>query len=393
MSYSRRFAAPNPLPHAKIGFQLISWEPCDWIEITIIIAIAGEFRSAGILLVPMQEGPAVFSIFNTEQIAGPSCIGTSKMPALRGMTTPKATEQRNPRTRGIDAKTTIEILRAIHREDATVVKAVSGALPAIARAVDAIAGALQRGGRLFYVGAGTSGRLAALDAAELPPTFGTPPRMVQAVIAGGRSALTHAVEGAEDNRTQGARDLAARGLNAKDAVVGIAASGATPYALGALEYANRKGAITIGITSNPRTPITQVARISIVTRTGPEVITGSTRMKAGTAQKLVLNMLSTATMIRLGRVYDNWMIGVALTNRKLQARGLRILREATGASVAESTRALRQSRHNLGVALIMLKTGASARQAKRLLRTNQGHVHNTLNRTQTITSGRHKSHG
>jgi N-acetylmuramic acid 6-phosphate etherase len=309
------------------------------------------------------------------------------------MTTPKATEQRNPRTRGIDAKSTIAILRAIHREDASVAKAVSGALPTMARAVDVIAHALQQGGRLFYVGAGTSGRLAALDAAELPPTFGTRPRMVQAIIAGGRRALTHAVEGAEDNRAQGAKDLAARGLNAKDAVVGIAASGGTPYVLGALEFAKRKGAVTIGITSNPRTAITQVAQISIVTPTGPEVVTGSTRMKAGTAQKLVLNMLSTATMIRLGRVYDNWMIGVALTNRKLQARGLRILMEASGASVAESTRALRQSGHNLGAALIMLKTGASARQAKGLLRDTHGHVHNALNRSKRNANSFHKAHG
>jgi N-acetylmuramic acid 6-phosphate etherase len=270
---------------------------------------------------------------------------------------------------------------------------VSGALPAIAHAVDAIAYALQQGGRLFYVGAGTSGRLAALDAAELPPTFGTPPRMVQAVIAGGRRALTQAVEGAEDNRAKGAKDLAARGLNAKDTVVGIAASGGTLYVLGALEFAKRKGAVTIGITSNPRTPITRVAKIVVVTPTGPEAITGSTRMKAGTAQKLALNMLSTATMIRLGRVYDNWMIGVALTNRKLQARGLRILMEASGASVAESTRALRQSGHNLGAALIMLKTGASARQAKRLLRDTHGHVHNALNRSKRNANSFHKAHG
>ncbi len=309
------------------------------------------------------------------------------------MTTQRATEQRNPRTRGIDAKSTTEILRAIHREDASVANAVSSALPAIARAVDGIVRALQQGGRLFYVGAGTSGRLAALDAAELPPTFGTPPRMVQAVIAGGRRALTHAVEGAEDNRTQGAKDLAARRLTAKDTVVGIAASGGTPYVLGALEFANRKGAITIGITSNPRTLITKGVDISIVTQTGPEVITGSTRMKAGTAQKLVLNMLSTATMIRLGRVYDNWMIGVALTNRKLQARGLRILMEASGAGVAESTRALRQSGHNLGAALIMLKTGASAQEARRLLRDTQGHVHNAINRTRRIAKSSHNAHG
>jgi N-acetylmuramic acid 6-phosphate etherase len=309
------------------------------------------------------------------------------------MTKPRVTEQRNPRTHGIDAKSTIEILRAIHGEDASVIEAVAGALPAIARAVDAIAGAMKQGGRLFYVGAGTSGRLAALDAAELPPTFGTPPRVVQAVIAGRRRALTHAVEGAEDDRTKGAKDLAARGFQAKDVAVGIAASGGTPYVLGALEFAKRKGAATIGITSNPKTLITRVAQISIVTPTGPEVITGSTRMKAGTAQKLVLNMLSTAAMIRLGRVYDNWMIGVALTNRKLQARGLRILMEASGKGVAESTRALRQSGHNLAAALIMLQTGASARQAKRLLRDTQGHVHNALNQAKKITSNAHKAHG
>ncbi len=315
-----------------------------------------------------------------------------KMPAPH-----RPTEQRNPRTRGIDVRSITEILRMIHREDASVAKAVSAALPAIARAVDAIAGALQSGGHVFYVGAGTSGRLATLDAAELPPTFGISPRMVQAVIAGGRRALTNAVEGAEDDRSQGAKDLKARGLTAKDAVVGIAASGGTPYVLGALEFAKRKGAMTIGITSNPRTPISQVARISIVTPTGPEVITGSTRMKAGTAQKLVLNMLSTATMIRLGRVYDNWMFGVAMTNRKLQARGLRILMEASGTDVAESTRALRQSGHNLGAALIMLKTGASARQALRLLRDTQNHVHNALNiaanRTRRNTNRSHNSHG
>ncbi|HEY2645404.1 MAG TPA: N-acetylmuramic acid 6-phosphate etherase [Candidatus Acidoferrales bacterium] len=309
------------------------------------------------------------------------------------MPKPRATEQRNPRTRGIDGKSTSEILREIHRENVSVAKAVAAALPSIARAVDAIAGALRQGGRLFYVGAGTSGRLATLDAAELPPTFGTSPRMVQALIAGGRRALTHAVEGAEDNRTQGARDLAAHGLNTKDVVVGIAASGGTPYVLGALDYARKKGAVTIGFTSNPRTQITKVARISIVTPTGPEVITGSTRMKAGTAQKLVLNMFSTAVMIRLGRVYDNWMIGVALTNRKLRARGLRILMEASGTDVAESTRALRLSGHNLSIALIMLKTGASAQHARELLRDTQGHVHNAISRTGRKARSSRKANG
>jgi N-acetylmuramic acid 6-phosphate etherase len=284
------------------------------------------------------------------------------------------TERRNLRTHGID-------------------RAVSSAIPSIARAVDAIAGALQDGGRLFYVGAGTSGRLAALDAAEIPPTFGTSPQMVQAVIAGGRRALTKSVEGAEDNRRTGAAALARQNVKSRDVVVGIAASGGTPYVLSALEYAKKKGAVTIGLTSNSRTPITRLARISIVTRTGPEVITGSTRMKAGTAQKLVLNMLSTAVMIRLGRVYDNWMIGVALTNSKLRARGLRILVEASGASVAESTRALRQSGHNLAIALIMLRTGASAQKAKRLLRDTHGHVHNALNQAKAVAGDSHNPHG
>jgi N-acetylmuramic acid 6-phosphate etherase len=204
--------------------------------------------------------------------------------------------------------------------------------------------------------------------------------MVQAVIAGGRRALTRAVEGAEDNHTQGARDLTKQRLNSSDVVVGITASGSTPYVLGALEFARRRKAVTIGITSNPRTPITRAAKISIVTPTGPEIITGSTRMKAGTAQKLVLNMLSTAAMIRMGRVYDNWMIGVTLTNRKLQARGLRILVEASGATVAEATRALRQSGHNLDVALIMVKGGVSARDARRKLQAAQGNLREALTR-------------
>jgi len=291
---------------------------------------------------------------------------------------PRATEQRNPRTRALDAMSTSGILRAIHREDVTVARAVGRAIPAIARAVEAIVAALNRGGRVFYVGAGTSGRLAALDAAEIPPTFGTPGRKVQAVIAGGRRALTHAVEGAEDNKAQGARDLAARQLSRNDAVVGISASGATPYVLGALGYARRRGAVVISITSNPRTPVARLAPISIVTETGPEAITGSTRMKAGTAQKMVLNMLSTAVMTRLGRVYDNWMIGVALTNRKLKQRGLRILAEASGSSVAEATRALRQSGHDLRAALIILKCGVDAGTARRRLRRAGGNLRAAL---------------
>ncbi len=288
------------------------------------------------------------------------------------------TEERNPRTRGLDLHSTSEIVRSLNLEDFAVPAAVRRELPAIARAVDAIAAALQRGGRLIYVGAGTSGRLAVLDAAECPPTFGVSPGTVQAVIAGGRRALTTPVEGAEDNATAGVRDLRARKISSRDAVVGLTASGATPYVLGALRYAKRRGALTIGVTSNPRAPIARLARILIAPQTGPEAVTGSTRLKAGTAQKLVLNLLSTATMVRLGRVYDNWMTGVALTNRKLRRRGVRILEQAAGASVSEAERALRQSGHNLPLALVMLKRGIGAAEARRRLQAANGHLRNAL---------------
>jgi N-acetylmuramic acid 6-phosphate etherase len=289
-----------------------------------------------------------------------------------------STEQRNPRSRGLDLKSTREILRIINREDARVPAAVARELPRIVRAVDEISCALGRGGRLIYVGAGTSGRLAALDAAECPPTFGVSPRVVQAVVAGGRQALVRAVEGAEDSAAQGARDVAARRVTRKDVVVGLAASGSTPYVLGALAYARRRGATTIGVTSNRRSALTRVAHIVIAPEVGPEVLAGSTRMKAGTAQKLVLNMLSTAAMIRAGRVYDNWMIGVALTNRKLRERGLRILTEATGATVEEAARALRQAGHDLRTALLMLETGTSAAEARPRLRWAGGNLRKAL---------------
>ena len=288
------------------------------------------------------------------------------------------TEQRNPRSRGLDRKSTLDILRAINREDATVALAVRRELPRIARAVDAIVKTLRGGGTLFYIGAGTSGRLAVLDAAECPPTFGTPPRMVRAIIAGGERALRHAVEGAEDSAANGARDLRRAGVSRRDVVVGIAASGTTKYVLGALEFARRRGAITIGVTSNPRSPVARKARISIAPDTGPEAIAGSTRMKAGTAQKMVLNMLSTAAMVRLGRVYENWMVHVALTNQKLRRRGARILEEAAGVSLSAAEHALRQAEHNLPAALVMLKTGASVREAQRQLAAAGGNVRQAL---------------
>lgn len=291
---------------------------------------------------------------------------------------PSRTEQRNPRSRGLDKKSTLEILRALNREDAGVAPAVRRELPAIARAVDAIANAFQRAGTLFYVGAGTSGRLAVLDAAECPPTFGTPPKMVRAIIAGGARALQHAVEGAEDSVANGARDLRRAGVSRRDVVVGLSASGTTPYVLGAIDLARRLGAVTVGVTSNPRSPLTKKARIAIAPDTGPEAIAGSTRLKAGTAQKMVLNLLSTAAMVLSGRVYENWMVHVALTNQKLRRRGARILEEATGASPRAAEHALRQSGHNLPVALVMLKTREDANKARTLLAGSAGNVRQAL---------------
>lgn len=292
--------------------------------------------------------------------------------------TPHVTERRNPRSRWLDLKSTAEILRIINREDAGVARAVAREIPAIARAVDAIAAALRCGGRLIYAGAGTSGRLAVLDASECPPTFGVPPTLVQGVIAGGRRALLSAVEGAEDDPAQGARDLRKKKLTSKDVVVGLTASGATPYVLGALRYARQRGAATIGVTCNRGAAIERVARITIAAQVGPEVIAGSTRMKAGTAQKMVLNMLSTAAMVRLGHVYDNWMINVALTNKKLRRRGLRLLEEATGASVSEAARAARQAGHDLRTALVMLKCGLGAPEAKKRLKQTGGDLRMAL---------------
>lgn len=288
-----------------------------------------------------------------------------------------ATERRNPRSQRLDQLTTRELLQTINREDQMVAGAVTKEIGAIARAVTAIVQAIERGGRLIYVGAGTSGRLAALDAAECPPTFGVPAGLVQAVIAGGLRAMTRASEEQEDSLLQGGRDLAGRKVSARDVVVGVTASGGTPYVLGALQYARKRGAMTITVTSNRTSAAARIAQITIAPRTGPEVIAGSTRMKAGTAQKLILNMLSTAAMIRLGRVYNNWMVDLSMSNEKLRRRGLRILEEATGASSADAKRALARS-GNLRVALLMLETGESAAEAERSLKQSAGNLRRAL---------------
>src|SRR5256886_6748219 len=228
----------------------------------------------------------------------------------------RLTEQRNAASRNLDRMTAMEIVRLMNREDRKVAIAVGRELPAIARAVDAIVNGIRKGSRLFYVGAGSSGRMGVLDAAECPPTFGTSPKLVQALIAGGRRAITNAVEGAEDSTRNGERDLRAKKLTRNDVVVGIAASGTTPYVLGALRCARKRGATTVAVTSNLRVPVGRLAKIVIAPEVGPEVLTGSTRLKAGTSQKMGLHMLSTAVMARLGHVYENLMVDVVINNEE-----------------------------------------------------------------------------
>ena len=274
--------------------------------------------------------------------------------------------------------TSIQLVRLMNREDHKVADAVQRELPTIARAVDAIETRMRKGGRLIYVGAGSSGRIGVLDASECPPTFGTPPSLVRALIAGGKKAVTQPVEGAEDRRGRAAEDLKKLHLTSNDSVVGIAASGTTPYVLAAIRYANKKRAFTVGLTANRKSPLARAVNISITPDVGPEVLTGSTRLKAGTSQKMVLNMLSTGVMVRLGHAYENLMIDLGQTNAKLKDRAKRILQEASGKSVSAAEHALRQSDHDLRVALVMLKRGATASEARRLLNESEGSLRRAL---------------
>jgi N-acetylmuramic acid 6-phosphate etherase len=288
------------------------------------------------------------------------------------------TEARNPAAGRLDTSSALEIARLINAEDAKVAPAVRRALPQIAQAIDLITAGLERGGRLIYVGAGTSGRIAALDAAECPPTFNTDPRMVQFVMAGGQKALGAAVEANEDSRTLGRRDMAAKKPSKNDVIVGIAASGRTPYTIAALEYARRHGAKTVAVTCNRHSALGKAAEVSIVVEVGPEVVAGSSRMKAGTAQKMVLNMLSTGAMARLGYVYGNLMVNVHLKNRKLVARGISILQSAAGVDQGRARRSLRRSGNRVPVALIMLQADVSPMQAEKCLRRAKGHVRKAI---------------
>jgi N-acetylmuramic acid 6-phosphate etherase len=290
----------------------------------------------------------------------------------------RRTEQRNLASHNLDHMSSLEIVRLMNREDRRIAPAIARELPAISRAVDGIVDCIGHGGRLLYIGAGTSGRLGVLDASECPPTFGVSPQLVRALIAGGARAIQNPVEGAEDNRAQARRDLRKLGLTKNDALVGLAASGTTPYVLSAIAYAKQKGALTVGVTANRDSPLVRAARIAIAPNVGPEVLTGSTRIKAGTAQKMVLNMLSTASMVRLGHAYDNLMIDLTKTNKKLKDRAGRILIEASGKDLSAVEHALRQSEHNLRVALIMLKRGFSAELARKALHEAGGNLRRAL---------------
>lgn len=288
------------------------------------------------------------------------------------------TEQQNPRSHDIDQNSTLDMLHVINDEDATVAQVVREALPSIAQAVDAITAGLRNGGRLIYVGAGTSGRLGMLDAVELVPTFSVSPDLVVALVAGGHAALTQSIENAEDNREMGRADLLALNITPHDTVVGIAASGRTPYVLAALEAANETGCTTIGISCNVPSALLDLASIKIGLPVGPEVITGSTRLKAGTAQKMVLNLISTTTMVNLGKVYGNLMVDVRVTNAKLADRARRIVMQITGVDEQEASRLLEQTGNDVKTAIVMQRLNLSADEARQKLQQHNGRLREVI---------------
>jgi N-acetylmuramic acid 6-phosphate etherase len=288
------------------------------------------------------------------------------------------TEQENPRTVNLSELPSREIVRLMNDEDARVASAVALALDEVARAVDGVVERLRAGGRLFYVGTGTSGRLGVLDASECPPTFGVPPELVQGIIAGGYDALYRATEATEDDRDAGARDLAMRGMTGRDAVVGIAASGRTPYTIGAVEHARGLGAFTACVTCAPDSEITRAVEVAIVAVVGAEVVAGSTRLKAGTAQKMILNMISTATLTRLGYVRGNRMTNLLPRNEKLRARSARIFIAETGADEETARRALASSGGDLRIALVMHRSNSTRDEAVRALADSQGIVERAI---------------
>lgn len=289
-----------------------------------------------------------------------------------------ATETQNPATKNLDVFSTLEIVAAIQREDEKIAAAVRPVLPIIAQAVDQIVDSIRSGGRLFYIGAGTSGRLGILDAVECPPTFNTAPELIQGLIAGGQQAMFHAVEGAEDDLLQAEADLRQRKLQAPDVVVGLAASGRTPYVMGGLKYAQDIGCTTLAVVCVPEAELSRFSGLTINVVVGPEVITGSTRMKAGTAQKMVLNMLSTAAMVKLGKTYGNLMVDVRPTNAKLVARVHRMVKETTCSVDKDVTNALELSGGSAKIAIVMLLAGLSAERAAELIEQSRGSVRHAL---------------
>jgi N-acetylmuramic acid 6-phosphate etherase len=288
------------------------------------------------------------------------------------------TEERNSLTREIDTLPTLDMLKLINAEDQKVALAVSSELSRIAAAVDAISIRMPRGGRLIYIGAGTSGRLGMLDASECPPTFGTLPELVVGLVAGGANALTGAVEGAEDDRDGGAAEIVSLNVNENDSVIGIAASGRTPYTIGGLHESQKRGALTVSIVCNRPSQLEQFAEIAIAPIVGPEVVSGSTRLKAGTAQKMVLNMISTAVMIRLGKTYSNLMVGVQPTNAKLRQRARQIVAEATGLDLAQATEILSACNGEVKTAIVAVLTGVSPEQARQRLQETGGFVRKAI---------------
>ncbi|URL02078.1 N-acetylmuramic acid 6-phosphate etherase [Avibacterium sp. 20-126] len=288
------------------------------------------------------------------------------------------TEQRNPNSMNLDELSALKIVQLMNAEDKNVPQAIEKCLPQIARAVEKIVQAFQQGGRLVYLGAGTSGRLGVLDASECPPTFGVSHEMVKGIIAGGERALRYPIEGAEDNPQSAVENLREIDFNKKDILVGIAASGRTPYVLGGLDYANALGATTVAIASNANSPMTQIAEIAIITVVGAEVLTGSSRLKSGTAQKLVLNMLTTASMVLMGKCYQNLMVDVQASNQKLVARAVRIVMQATDCTAEQAERTLNVAHNNAKVAILMLLADVDYPTAVQLLSKNQGRLQAAL---------------
>ena len=282
------------------------------------------------------------------------------------------TEQQNPNSMHVDSLSALEIVQLMNQEDKQVPLAIEKCLPQIAQAVECIVAAFQQGGRLVYIGAGTSGRLGVLDASECPPTFGVSPEMVKGIIAGGERALRHPIEGAEDSKAQAVVDLQTIHFSSKDVLVGIAASGRTPYVIGALEYAKSLGSVTVSIASNPNSAMANIVDIAIDTVVGPEVLTGSSRLKSGTAQKLVLNMLTTASMILMGKCYQNLMVDVQASNEKLKARAIRIVMQATDCDKALAEETLKQADQNAKLAIMMILSGLDRAQAEALLEKHHG---------------------